>query len=56
VLRPLLRGVEKNSSSAYSALTRCRTATHLFVRSMACLVLDHLAAHFAERQQPTPLV
>ncbi len=32
----------------YGALTRCREATRLFVRAMACLVLDNRAAHFAD--------
>jgi hypothetical protein len=56
VLRQLPRGVEMNASNACGALTRCRTATRLFVQHLACLVLDNRATHFAERQQPMLLV
>ena len=44
------------SSSANGALIRCRGVPGLFVRAMACLVLDNLAAHFAGQKPPTPVV
>ena len=44
------------TSSANGALIKCCAVPALFVRAMACLALDNLAAHFAGRQQPTPVV
>jgi hypothetical protein len=44
------------SSMANGALIKSGGVPGLFIRTTACLALGDLAAHFAGREQPTPVV